>query len=102
VPLPEGWTTRRAMAIGTAGFTAMLAVIALEQHGLEPGVGEVLVTGPAGGVGSVATALLAKLGHEVTAATGRAASHDYLRRLGASRLIDRAELAAPASRPLES
>ncbi len=86
VPLPAGWTTRQAMAIGTAGFTAMLAVIALEQHGLEPGAGEVLVTGAAGGVGSVAIALLAKLGHQVTASTGRAASHDYLRALGATRL----------------
>jgi acrylyl-CoA reductase (NADPH) len=102
VPLPAGWTTRQAMAIGTAGFTAMLAVIALEQHGLEPGAGEVLVTGAAGGVGSVATALLAKLGHQVTASTGRAASHDYLRTLGATGFIDRAELAAPSSRPLDS
>jgi len=102
VPLPAGWTTRQAMAVGTAGFTAMLAVIALEQHGLEPGAGEVLVTGAAGGVGSVATALLAKLGHQVTASTGRAASHDYLRALGAAGFIDRAELAAPATRPLES
>jgi acrylyl-CoA reductase (NADPH) len=102
VPLPDGWTTRQAMALGTAGFTAMLAVIALEQHGLEPGAGEVLVTGAAGGVGSVAIALLAKLGHQVTAATGRAASHDYLRTLGASAFIDRAELAEPSSRPLES
>jgi acrylyl-CoA reductase (NADPH) len=102
VPLPAGWTTRQAMAIGTAGFTAMLAVIALEQHGLEPRAGEVLVTGAAGGVGSVATALLAKLGHQVTASTGRAASHEYLRTLGATNFIDRAELAAPSSRPLES
>jgi len=102
VPLPAGWTTRQAMAIGTAGFTAMLAVIALEQHGLEPGAGEVLVTGAAGGVGSVATALLAKLGHQVIASTGRSASHAYLRALGATGFIDRAELAAPSSRPLES
>jgi acrylyl-CoA reductase (NADPH) len=90
------------MAVGTAGFTAMLAVIALEDHGLEPGAGEVLVTGAAGGVGSVAIALLAKLGHDVTASTGRAESHDYLRSLGASRVIDRAELATPSPRPLES
>ena len=96
VPLPAGWTTRQAMAVGTAGFTAMLAVIALEQHGLEPGAGEVLVTGAAGGVGSVAIALLAKLGHRVTASTGRPASHDYLRALGASGFIDRAELAEPS------
>jgi acrylyl-CoA reductase (NADPH) len=102
VPLPEGWTTRHAMTVGTAGFTAMLAVIALENHGLEPGAGEVLVTGGAGGVGSVAIAILAKLGHQVTASTGRAASHDYLRSLGASAIIDRAELAEPSSRPLES
>jgi acrylyl-CoA reductase (NADPH) len=102
VPLPEAWRTDHAMAVGTAGFTAMLAVLALENHGLEAGAGEVLVTGAAGGVGSVAIALLAKLGHQVTASTGRAASHDYLRRLGASTIIDRAELAEASSRPLES
>jgi acrylyl-CoA reductase (NADPH) len=102
VPLPGGWTTRQAMAVGTAGFTAMLAVIALEQHGLEPGAGEVLVTGAAGGVGSVAVALLAKLGHRVTASTGRPANHDYLRALGAAAFMDRAELAEPSSRPLET
>jgi acrylyl-CoA reductase (NADPH) len=102
VPLPAGWTTRQAMAVGTAGFAAMLAVLALESHGLAPGAGEVLVTGGAGGVGSVAIALLAKLGHRVTASTGRAASHDYLRSLGASGFIDRAALAEPSSRPLES
>jgi acrylyl-CoA reductase (NADPH) len=102
VPMPPGWTSRQAMAVGTAGFTAMLAVMALENHGLEPGDGEVLVTGAAGGVGSVAIALLARLGHQVTASTGRASSHDYLRSLGASALIDRAELAEPGKRPLES
>jgi acrylyl-CoA reductase (NADPH) len=102
VPLPEGWTTRHAMAVGTAGFTAMLAVIALENHGLQPGAGEVLVTGGSGGVGSVAIALLARLGHQVTVSTGRASSHDYLRALGASKIIDRTELAEPNSRPLES
>jgi acrylyl-CoA reductase (NADPH) len=102
VPLPAGWTTRHAMAVGTAGFTAMLAVMALENHGLEPGAGEVLVTGAAGGVGSVAVAVLARLGHQVTSSTGRAASHEYLRSLGASQVIDRAELAEPRSRPLES
>jgi acrylyl-CoA reductase (NADPH) len=102
VPLPDGWRTEHAMAVGTAGFTAMLAVMALEDHGLEPGAGEVLVTGAAGGVGSVAVALLAKLSHQVTASTGRAASHDYLRSLGAGNIIDRAELAEPSSRPLES
>jgi len=102
VPLPDGWTTRHAMAVGTAGFTAMLAVIALENHGLEPGAGEVLVTGGAGGVGSVAIAVLARLGHEVTASTGRTESHEYLRSLGAAKVIDRADLAAPSPRPLES
>ena len=102
VPLPAGWTTREAMAVGTAGFTAMLAVIALENQGLQPGAGEVLVTGAAGGVGSIAIAVLAGLGHEVTASTGRPASHDYLKSLGASRVIDRAELAEPSTRPLES
>jgi acrylyl-CoA reductase (NADPH) len=102
VPLPDGWTTRHAMAVGTAGFTAMLAVLALENHGLMPGAGEVLVTGGAGGVGSVAIALLAGLGHEVTASTGRPEVHQYLRSLGASTVIDRAELAEPSPRPLES
>jgi acrylyl-CoA reductase (NADPH) len=102
VPLPAGWTTEHAMAVGTAGFTAMLAVMALENHGLEPGAGEVLVTGAAGGVGSVAIAVLARLGHQVTASTGRAASHEYLKSLGVRQVIDRAELAEPSSRPLES
>lgn len=102
VPLPEGLSTRRAMAIGTAGFTAMLAVMALEDHGLQPGQGEVLVTGAAGGVGSVATAVLAKLGHHVTASTGRAAAHDYLKQLGAATIIDRATIATPSGKPLES
>jgi acrylyl-CoA reductase (NADPH) len=102
VPVPDGWMTRHAMAVGTAGFTAMLAVIALESHGLKPGAGEVLVTGASGGVGSVAIALLAKLGHEVTASTGRAASHDYLKALGARQVVDRAGLSEPPSRPLES
>ena len=102
VPLPDGWTTRHAMAVGTAGFTAMLAVIALENHGLEPGAGEVVVTGGAGGVGSVAIALLARLGHDVTASTGRTENHEYLKSLGAAKVIDRAELAAASSRPLES
>ncbi len=102
VPLPDGISTRDAMAIGTAGFTAMLAVMALEQHGLEPGSGEVLVTGAAGGVGSVATAILAHRGHEVVASTGRAETHEYLRSLGARTIIDRAPFAEPAKRPLES
>ena len=102
VPLPEGLSTKRAMALGTAGFTAMLAVMALEDHGVTPGEGEVLVTGAAGGVGSVATALLARLGYHVTASTGRAETHDYLTGLGAQTLIDRAELSEPNKRPLES
>ncbi|MGH6944656.1 MAG: MDR family oxidoreductase [Geminicoccaceae bacterium] len=102
LPVPEGWTSRHAMAVGTAGFTAMLAVMALEDHGLEPGAGEVLVTGGAGGVGSIAITLLAKLGHQVTVSTGRPQAHDDLRALGASAFIDRKELAEPASRPLES
>jgi acrylyl-CoA reductase (NADPH) len=102
VPLPEGLTLRQSMAIGTAGLTAMLAVMALEDHGLAPGHGPVLVTGAAGGVGSVAVALLARLGHEVAAVTGRAETEDYLRDLGACRIVPRAELAEPAAKPLES
>ena len=102
VPLPEGLTTKRAMALGTAGFTAMLAVMALQDHGVTPDQGAVLVTGAAGGVGSVATAMLAKLGYRVTASTGRAETHDYLTGLGAQTLIDRAELSEPSKRPLES
>jgi acrylyl-CoA reductase (NADPH) len=102
VPLPEGLTTRQAMAVGTAGFTAMLAVMALEDHGLSPGQGEVLVTGAAGGVGSVATALLAALGHEVAAVTGRPEQEAYLRGLGASRIVPREELAETVKRPLEA
>jgi acrylyl-CoA reductase (NADPH) len=101
VPLPENMTTRQAMAIGTAGFTAMLAVLALEAHGVLRGSGEVLVTGAAGGVGSVATAILAKLGYEVVASTGRADTHDYLKSLGATTIIDRGPFADPAKRPLE-
>ncbi|WP_333814427.1 MDR family oxidoreductase [Tabrizicola sp.] len=102
VPLPAGLTTRQAMAVGTAGFTAMLAVMALENHGLQPGNGPVLVTGAAGGVGSVATAILARLGHEVAAVTGRPESADYLTRLGATRIVPRADLAETVKRPLES
>ncbi len=101
VKLPAGLSLKRAMALGTAGFTAMLAVMALERHGLKPGDGEVLVTGAAGGVGSVAIALLASLGHAVTASTGRVSTHDYLRSLGASAIIDRAELAKAPARPLD-
>lgn len=95
VRLPEGLSARAAMAIGTAGYTAMLCVLALEDHGVQPGDGEVLVTGATGGVGSVAVALLARLGHRVVAATGKAHEADYLHRLGAAAVIDRAELAAP-------
>lgn len=102
VALPEGLSARQAMAIGTAGFTAMLAVMALEDHGLTPGQGPVLVTGAAGGVGSVATAILAHLGHEVAAVTGRPESADYLKDLGASRIVAREEIAETVKRPLES
>jgi len=101
VPLPAGLTARQAMAIGTAGFSAMLAVLALEAHGLQPDSGEVLVTGAAGGVGSVATAILAKRGYQVVASTGRADTHDYLTSLGARTIIDRGPFADPAKRPLE-
>jgi acrylyl-CoA reductase (NADPH) len=102
VPLPAGLTTRQAMAIGTAGFTAMLAVMALEQHGLAPESGEVLVTGAAGGVGSIATAILARRAVQVVASTGRAETHDYLRDLGAHTIVDRSLFAEPAKRPLEA
>ena len=102
VPLPEGLTTRAAMAVGTAGFTAMLAVMALEDHGLKPGNGEVLVTGAAGGVGSVAIAILAHLGHSVAAVTGRPEQEGYLRSLGAARIVPRADLAETVKRPLEA
>lgn len=101
VHLPDGLSTKRAMAIGTAGFTAMLAVMALERHGLQPGTGEVLVTGASGGVGSVAIALLARLGHTVVASSGSAAAADYLRSLGAKDIIDRALLGKKPERPLD-
>ncbi len=99
VPMPSGMTGREAMAIGTAGYTAMLAVLALERHGVTSDRGPVVVTGAAGGVGSVAVALLAKLGYHVVASTGRMGEADYLKRLGAAEVIDRAELAVPV-RPL--
>lgn len=102
VPLPGGLTTRNAMAVGTAGLTAMLAVIALEDHGLKPGNGPVLVTGAAGGVGSVATAILSKLGYEVAAVTGRPETADYLKSLGASQIVAREEINETVKRPLES
>jgi acrylyl-CoA reductase (NADPH) len=96
VRLPEGMSARDAMAIGTAGFTAMLAVLALEKHGLTPKDGPVVVTGAAGGVGSVATAVLSKLGYHVIASTGRISEAGYLRDLGAAEVIDRNELSGPA------
>lgn len=102
VPLPAGLGPKRAMAIGTAGLAAMLCVIALEEHGLVPGEHEVAVTGAAGGVGSVAVALLANLGYNVVASTGRPEMHDFLRSLGASAVIDRADLARASDRPLDS
>lgn len=95
VPLPAAFTPRQAMAIGTAGYTAMLCVMALERHGVTPASGEVLVTGANGGVGSVAVALLAKLGYTVVASTGRPQEADYLKTLGAAEIIDRAQLSAP-------
>ena len=102
VPLPEGLTTRQAMAVGTAGFTAMLAVMALEDHGLSPDKGEVLVTGAAGGVGSVATAILANLGYDVAGVTGRPEQEDYLKGLGAKRIVAREDINETVKRPLES
>ncbi|MFN3146329.1 MAG: acryloyl-CoA reductase [Paracoccaceae bacterium] len=102
VPLPAGLNTRQAMAVGTAGFTSMLAVMALEDHGLTPGDGPVLVTGAAGGVGSVAVALLAKLGHEVAAVTGRPETADYLTGLGATEIVARDDLTEVTRKPLES
>lgn len=102
VPLPEGLSTRNAMAIGTAGFTAMLAVMALEEHGLKPENGPVLVTGAAGGVGSVATSILANLGYEVAAVTGRESTWDYLKALGASKIVPRDEVNETVKRPLET
>lgn len=97
---PEGLSLSQSMAVGTAGLTAMLCVMRLEDAGLTPGRGEVLVTGAAGGVGSVAVALLAKLGHDVVASTGRVETHDYLRELGATRIVDRADF-GETGRPLQ-
>lgn len=99
IPLPAGFTPRQAMAIGTAGYTAMLSVLALERNGVTPDKGQVLVTGANGGVGSFAIALLARLGYQVAASTGRPQEADYLKRLGASEIIDRVSLAEPG-RPL--
>jgi acrylyl-CoA reductase (NADPH) len=99
VKLPDGINTRQAMAIGTAGYTSMLCVIALENHGIRPGDGDILVTGASGGVGSVAVAILSKLGYRVVATTGRMDEKDYLSRLGAADVLDRADFATKA-RPL--
>ncbi len=99
VPLPKGMSPAEAMAIGTAGYTAMLSVLALERHGLAPDRGPAIVTGAAGGVGSVAIALLSKLGWQVIASTGRASEADYLKELGAAEIVDRNELSGPG-RPL--
>lgn len=102
VPLPEGVMPRQAMAVGTAGFTAMLAILALEDHGLTPDKGPVLVTGAAGGVGSVATAILANLGYEVAAVTGRPEQAEYLKSLGASQIVARSDINETVKRPLEA
>jgi acrylyl-CoA reductase (NADPH) len=100
VRLPSAFTPRQAMAIGTAGYTAMLCVMALERHGVKPEQGEILVTGASGGVGSVAVALLSKLGFKVVASTGKAAEHAYLKQLGASDIIDRNTL-SEAGKPFQ-
>lgn len=102
VKLPSGLSTRHAMAIGTAGYTSMLCVMALEKHGIDPAKGEILVTGAAGGVGSVAVAILAKLGYSVVAATGRPQEGEYLKSLGATTIMDRKELTEAPDRPLLS
>jgi acrylyl-CoA reductase (NADPH) len=100
VRVPDALTTKQAMGIGTAGFTAMLCVMAVERAGL--GLGDVLVTGAAGGVGSIAIAILAKLGHRVVASTGRVETHEYLRGLGAAEVVDRAALSEPSKKPFET
>lgn len=102
VPLPAGLTAKQAMAVGTAGFTSMLAILALEEHGLKPGNGPVLVTGAAGGVGSVAVALLAAAGYEVAGVTGRPETEAYLRDLGASQIVPREAINETVKRPLET
>ncbi len=101
VPLPDGLSPAQAMAVGTAGFTAMLAVMALEDHGLRPDQGPVLVTGAAGGVGSVATAILANLGYDVAGVTGRPEQEEYLKMLGANSVVPREDMATPSGRPLD-
>src|ERR1700759_5479650 len=100
VKLPASLSTKRAMAIGTAGYTSMLCVMALQKHGIRPGSGEVLGTGAAGGVGSIAVAILARLGYQVVAATGRPQEGDYLKALGAATILDRKELTEAPDRPL--
>ncbi len=102
VPLPAGLTAEQSMGVGTAGFTAMQSVMALEAHGLKPGGQPVVVTGASGGVGSVAVAILAKLGYQVVASTGRAELSDYLKSLGATAILDRSVLAADSPKPMES
>ena len=102
VPLPKGLTTKQAMAVGTAGFAAVLAVNALEQHGLNPDQGEVLVTGASGGVGSIATAILGNAGYQVAAVTSRPETADYLKSLGANRIVARQEIDTVSKKPLES
>jgi acrylyl-CoA reductase (NADPH) len=102
VPLPAGLSLHHAMAVGTAGFTAALSVLALEEHGLQAGEREVVVSGASGGVGSMAIAMLARRGYQVVASTGRSAEAGYLRELGAAEVIDREALSAPSKRPLES
>ncbi len=102
VPCPETLTNAQAMGIGTAGLTAMLSILKLQSHGIDPSHGPVLVTGAAGGVGSISVAILAQLGYEVSASTGRRALDDYLKDLGASNIIDRNDLAEPVKAPLES
>jgi acrylyl-CoA reductase (NADPH) len=102
VPLPDGLSEKQAMAVGTAGFTAMIAVMALEEHGLKPGGKPVIVTGAAGGVGSVATAILGNLGYDVAAVTGRPETESYLRELGATQIVAREEINEANAKPLES
>ena len=100
VHLPDGMSLKEAMLVGTAGLTAMLSVLAIEEMCVTPGMGPIVVTGASGGVGSTAVALLARAGYEVAASTGTASAHDYLKELGASQIVDRAELAEPTSNPL--
>jgi acrylyl-CoA reductase (NADPH) len=102
MPLPQGLTLKSAMAIGTAGLTAMFCIMALEEHAVRPGKGDVLVTGATGGVGCVAVVSLAKLGYRVVASTGKADAHEFLKSLGAGDIMDRRELAKHSDRPLES